>query len=125
MNLLKNMGLIGDRILVRVESRTEQKTQQGIILPSSVLNDDKISSGIVVMVGPGMIAGAHGDKREEWLEEPSPEAKFIPLQINVGYRVLFMPKYAYEVQVDGQLYMIMQQGAVIVYDKDPFNLIDN
>jgi len=122
MIALKNMGLVGDRILVRPETREEQKTESGIILPTSVVDDNDISSGIVVMIGPGMVSGSNNKRSEDWMEESSNKVEFIPLQIKIGYRVLFIPDCAYEVQVDGKTYMIMQQGAVIMYDKDPFGL---
>jgi len=118
------MGLIGDRILVRPETREEQKTDSGIILPPTVVENNNIASGIVVMVGPGLVAGGTNNKQaEEWMTESVNKAEFIPLQIEIGYRVLYMPNYAYEIQVEGKTYSIMQQGEVLMYDKDPFRLL--
>ena len=84
-----------DRVVVkRVENET--KTAGGIIIPDSAA--EKPQQGEVVAVGPG----ARGDDNE-----------LIPLDVQVGDRVLFGKWSGTEVKIDGQELLIMKESDIM------------
>ena len=84
-----------DRIVVRrVDS--ESKTAGGIIIPDTA--KEKPSQGEVIAVGPG--------GRDE-------SGKLIPIDIQVGDRVLFGKWSGTEVKIDGQELLIMKESDIM------------
>lgn len=84
-----------DRILVeRLEEQTT--TKGGIIIPDTA--KEKPAEGTVVAVGKGKL-----DK----------DGKLIPLELQVGDRVLFSKYGGSEVKLDGLEYLIMGQDDVL------------
>lgn len=84
-----------DRILVeRLEEQTT--TKGGIIIPDTA--KEKPAEGTVVAVGKGKL-----DK----------DGKLIPLELQIGDRVLFSKYGGSEVKLDGQDYLIMGQDDVL------------
>lgn len=89
---------LNDRIVVRplTEEETGTKSPSGIIIPDTV-SKEKPEQGIVVAVGPGRMD----------------DGERIPLDIEVGDRVIFS-KYGYdEVKVGGKEYFIVSEGSVL------------
>src|SRR6187401_1065895 len=84
-----------DRIVVkRIEA--EEKTAGGIIIPDTV--KEKPSQGEVIAVGPG--------GRDE-------AGKLIPIDIQVGDRVLFGKWSGTEVKIDGEDLLIMKESDIM------------
>ena len=84
-----------DRVVVkRIEA--EAKTAAGIIIPDAA--KEKPSQGEVIAVGPG--------GRDE-------SGKLIPIDIQVGDRVLFGKWSGTEVKIDGQELLIMKESDVM------------
>lgn len=84
-----------DRVVVeRIEA--EEKTAGGIIIPDSA--KEKPQQGRVVAVGPG--------GRDE-------TGKLIPLDLQIGDRVLFGKWSGTEVKLDGVEYLIMKESDVM------------
>ncbi len=89
---------LNDRIVVRplTEEETGTRSPSGIIIPDTV-SKEKPEQGIVVAVGPGRMD----------------DGERIPLDIEVGDRVIFS-KYGYdEVKVGGKEYFIVSEGSVL------------
>jgi len=83
-----------DRIVVkRIEA--EEKTAGGIIIPDTA--KEKPSQGEVIAVGPG--------GRDE-------AGKLIPIDIQVGDRVLFGKWSGTEVKIDGEDLVIMKESDI-------------
>jgi len=84
-----------DRILVK---RFEEvaKTKGGIYIPDTA--KEKPAEGEVVAVGNGKITD---------------EGKVIPLEVKVGDKVLFGKYSGNEIKVDGEDYLIMNEGDVL------------
>ncbi|HET7254373.1 MAG: co-chaperone GroES [Xanthobacteraceae bacterium] len=83
-----------DRIVVkRIEA--EEKTAGGIIIPDTA--KEKPSQGEVIAVGPG--------GRDE-------AGKLIPIDIQVGDRVLFGKWSGTEVKIDGEDLLIMKESDI-------------
>ncbi|MCP1845106.1 chaperonin GroES [Bradyrhizobium sp. USDA 4524] len=84
-----------DRVVVkRIEAG--QKTAGGIIIPDTA--KEKPSQGEVIAVGPG--------GRDE-------SGKLIPIDIQVGDRVLFGKWSGTEVKVDGQELLILKESDIM------------
>ena len=84
-----------DRVVVkRIDA--EEKTAGGIIIPDSA--KEKPSQGEVIAVGPGA--------RDE-------SGKLVPLDVQVGDRVLFGKWSGTEVKIDGQELLIMKEGDIM------------
>jgi chaperonin GroES len=84
-----------DRVVVkRIEA--EEKTTGGIIIPDTA--KEKPSQGEVIAVGPG--------GRDE-------SGKLIPIDVQVGDRVLFGKWSGTEVKIDGQELLIMKESDIM------------
>jgi chaperonin GroES len=84
-----------DRVVVkRIEA--EEKTAGGIIIPDTA--KEKPQQGEVVAVGPG--------GRDE-------AGKFVPIDLQVGDRVLFGKWSGTEVKIDGTEYLIMKENDIM------------
>jgi chaperonin GroES len=84
-----------DRVVVkRIEA--EDKTAAGIIIPDTA--KEKPSQGEIVAVGPGA--------RDE-------AGRVIPIDLNVGDRVLFGKWSGTEVKIDGAELLIMKESDIM------------
>ena len=90
-----NVTPLHDRVIVR-PAKAEEKTAGGIIIPDTA--KEKPSQGEVIAVGPG--------GRDE-------AGKLIPIDIQVGDRVLFGKWSGTEVKIDGQDLLIMKESDVM------------
>ena len=91
---------LNDKVVVRPLTDEEAGTTSasGIIIPDSA-KKEKPEQGIVIAVGAG-----------KWDEDGE---KRIPLDVNVGDRVVFS-KYGYdEVKVDGKEYFLVAEGSIL------------
>jgi chaperonin GroES len=87
---------LGDRVVVKPESKEEKISASGIIIPEST-NKERPAKGSVMAVGPG--------KTED--------GKLVPIGVKVGQTVLFS-KYGYEeVKIDGQEYYILSESQIL------------
>ena len=84
-----------DRVVVKRVAE-EEKTKGGIIIPDTA--KEKPSQGEVVAVGPG--------GRDE-------AGNLIPIDLNVGDRVLFGKWSGTEVKIDGDELLIMKESDIM------------
>ena len=84
-----------DRVVVkRIDA--EEKSAGGIIIPDTAR--EKPSQGEVIAVGPG--------GRDE-------SGKLVPLDVQVGHRILFGKWSGTEVKIDGVEYLIMKESDIM------------
>ena len=84
-----------DRVVVkRIDA--EEKTAGGIIIPDTA--KEKPSQGEIIAVGPG--------GRDE-------AGKLVPLDVQVGNRILFGNWSGTEVKIDGVEYLIMKESDIM------------
>jgi chaperonin GroES len=84
-----------DRVVVkRIDA--EEKSAGGIIIPDTA--KEKPSQGEIIAVGPG--------GRDE-------QGKLVPLDVQVGHRVLFGKWSGTEVKIDGVEYLIMKESDIM------------
>jgi chaperonin GroES len=90
-----NFRPLHDRVVVkRIDA--EEKTAGGIIIPDTA--KEKPSQGEVIAVGPG--------GRDE-------NGKLVPLDVQVGDRVLFGKWSGTEVKIDGKELLIMKESDIM------------
>jgi chaperonin GroES len=85
-----------DRIVVKRIDEKEEKTVGGLIIPDSA--KEKPQEGEVVATGKG--------KRLE-------DGKVVPLDVQVGDRILFGKYSGSDIKLDGEEYMIMREDEVL------------
>lgn len=91
---------IGDRVVVRrlTDEEMGTKSASGIIIPDTV-NKEKPEQGIVIAVGAG-----------KWDEDGE---KRIPMDVQVGDRIVFS-KYGYdEVKIAGEEYYVVSSSSIL------------
>jgi len=96
-----NIQPIGDRVLVKPEEASDEKSPGGIIIPDTAAKE-KPERGKVVAVGPGK----RGDDNE-----------LIPVAVKVGDTVMFS-KYGYdEVKIGDEEYYIVAESNILAVIK--------
>ncbi|HXX38743.1 MAG TPA: co-chaperone GroES [bacterium] len=90
-----NLKPLGDRIVVKVVEELE-KTKGGIVLPDTA--KEKPQEAEVVAVGPGG-RNEKGDR--------------IPMEVNVGDRVIFAKYSGTEFRRDDEEYLILRESDVL------------
>ncbi|MBM4402231.1 MAG: co-chaperone GroES [Candidatus Cloacimonetes bacterium] len=91
-----NIKPLGDRVLVRPISQ-EEKTESGIIIPDTATKE-RPEEGEVLAVGEGR------------LDE---SGKRIPIEIEIGQKVMFTKYGPSEVKVDGEELLIVKQEDIL------------
>ena len=118
----KNILVVGDRVLIRVESG-ETKSPAGLYLPSSVLEKQEVRGGMVVEVGPGIPLGSPGDAIDEPWKDNDTEIKYIPTQAEIGDYALFLSKASIEIRIEEKDYLIVPQSAILILIRDDIGRI--
>ncbi len=117
---LSKFIMVGDRVLIK--PRTEETmTSSGLYLPPGVKEREKIYSGYVLKVGPGYPIPAVADEDEPW-KEKSETVKYVPLQAREGDLAVYLQNSAFEIEFNGQKYVIVPQSAILflIRDEDLF-----
>ena len=110
---LDALHVVGDRVLVR-PAADDERTSAGLYLPAGVRSKEKVQGGRVVKVGPGhLTANPDYSDAEPWAADSSP-VRYLPLQAQVGDHALFLRKEAVEVEYDGDAYLIVPHGAILL-----------
>ena len=86
---------LGDRVLIKALER-EEKTKSGIVLPDTA--KEKPQEGRVIAIGSGKMLD-NGTK--------------VPLEVQVGQKVIFSKYAGTEVKVDGEEMMILNERDVL------------
>jgi chaperonin GroES len=91
-----NIRPLYDRIVVKRLETQDEKTASGLIIPDSA--KEKPQEGEVMSVGKG--------KRLE-------DGKIVPLDVQVGDRILFGKYSGSEIKLDGNEFLIMREDEVL------------
>ncbi|MCQ2106724.1 MAG: co-chaperone GroES family protein [Fibrobacter sp.] len=110
---LKNVMVIGDRILIK-PLEASNKTGSGLYLPPSVKEHDAVHTGLVVKVGPGYPIPAQKDPDAVFRGESSDAVNYVPLQVKEGDEALYLHANGTELEVNGERYLIISQNAVLL-----------
>ena len=125
LDSLKNIVIIGDRILIK-PLEASNKTGSGLYLPPSVKERDAVHTGLVVKVGPGYPIPANRDPDEFFKNENSDPINYVPLQVKEGDEALYLHAGGYEIEINNESYVIVGQNAILlVMRSDIPDSVDN
>lgn len=110
--------VVGDRVLLKPRTQ-DQTTPSGLFLPPGVKENEKVQSGYVMKVGPGYPLPVIADADEPW-KQPGESVKYIPLQAQVGDLAVYLQNSGYEVEFNGEKYVIVPQNAILLLVREEF-----
>ncbi len=113
---LSKFIIVGDRVLIRPKNQLD-RTKSGLFLPPGVQEKEKIHSGYVLKVGPGYPIPAIQDIDEPWKDHVD-EVKYIPLQPKEGDEAIYLQKSGYEIEFNGERYVIIPHSAILMLVRD-------
>lgn len=92
---------LGDRVLVKPEDTSDEKSPSGIIIPDTA-RKEKPERGVVVAIGPG--------RRTD-------RGEIVPMNVQVGDTIVFS-KYGYdEVKIEEEDYYILAESNILAVIK--------
>jgi co-chaperonin GroES (HSP10) len=111
---LKKLIVVGDRVLVTPQEG-EERTKVGLYLPPTAVDHQAVQGGRVLATGPGNPVSAPTEIDDEpWKLGGKPDARFVPMQAQVGDFALFFRKAAVEITFEGKRYLVVPQAAILV-----------
>jgi chaperonin GroES len=111
MKAKKNLIVVGDRVLLDPDERTD-RTNSGLYLPPTVKEKEKVVGGYVVKTGPGY--AVHDPTADESWSSGGKELKYIRLQAVEGDYAIFLKEHAVEIEFEGKKYLIVPHSAILV-----------
>ncbi len=85
---------LGDRVVIK-QLEAEETTKSGIVLPTQ--SKEKPQEAEVVAVGPGAVE----------------DGKVVPMQVNVGDKVIYSKYAGTEVKIDKEEYIIVKESDIL------------
>lgn len=113
MSIRKQLVVVGDRVLIEPEDG-EERSNVGLYLPASAVENQAVQTGRVVATGPGTPISAPTELDEEPWRISGGEAKFLPVQAEVGDYAIFFRRAAVEITFEKQKYLVVPQAAILV-----------
>lgn len=114
-NKLKNVIIVGDRVLIK-PAKPEEKTSSGLYLPPGVVQQEKVLKGYVMKAGPGYaIPAAFED--EPWKPEEE-SVRYIPLQAREGDLAIFLVNQAIEIKYNEEKYYVLPHNAILMLERE-------
>lgn len=119
----KQLIVVGDRVLVRVEDG-EERTNVGLYLPPTAVDNQAVQGGTIVATGPGLPMPSPDANVDEPWRTTSRETRFVPMQARTGDYVLFFRKAAVEITFEGDRYLVVPQAAILALVRDDLAGLD-
>jgi chaperonin GroES len=113
----KQLIVVGDRVLILPEDG-ENRSQVGLYLPPSAVDNMAVQGGTVVATGPGTPISAPTDLGDEPWKITGGEARFVPVQAQVSDYAIFFRRAAVEITFEGKKYLVVPQAAILVLVRD-------
>jgi chaperonin GroES len=115
----KELIVVGDRVLVKVEEG-EERTNVGLYLPPTAMDNQAVQGGTILATGPGLPMPSPDSLSDEPWRAPtnSGSTKFIPMQAKKGDYALFFRKAAVEITFEGDRYLVVPQAAILALVRD-------
>src|SRR3954468_19948371 len=108
----KELFVVGDRVLVKVEDG-EERTNVGLYLPPTAVDNQAVQSGTIVATGPGLPLPAPDSGSDEPWRDAARETRFVPMQARIGDYALFFRKAAVEITFEDERYLVVPQAAIL------------
>jgi co-chaperonin GroES (HSP10) len=113
----KELLVVGDRVLVRIEEG-EERTNVGLYLPPTAVDSQAVQGGTIVATGPGLPMPSPDSNVDEPWRVTSRETRFVPMQARSGDYALFFRKAAVEITFEGDRYLVVPQAAILALVRD-------
>jgi chaperonin GroES len=114
----KELIVVGDRVLVRVEEG-EERTNIGLYLTPTAVDNQAVQGGTIMATGPGLpMPSPDSLSTEEPWRTASRETRFLPMQARTGDYALFFRKAAVEITFEGERYLVVPQAAILALVRD-------
>ena len=114
----KELIVVGDRVLVKVQEG-EDRTNVGLYLPPTAVDNQAVQSGIIVATGPGLpLPAPDAGSDEPWRVSQSRETRFVPMQAKIGDYALFFRKAAVEITFENERFLVVPQAAILALVRD-------
>ena len=114
----KELIVVGDRVLIRVEEG-EERSKVGLYLPASAVDNQAVQGGKIVATGPGTPLPEVNDHLDEpWRIGGSKDVRHVPMQAQVGDYALFFRKAAVEITFEGETYLVVPQAAILALSRE-------
>lgn len=114
----RELLVVGDRILIRVEDG-EERTKVGLYLPATAVDGQQVQGGTIVATGPGYPLPAVEEHLDEpWKISGTKETRYVPMQARVGDYALFFRKAAVEITFENERYLVVPQAAILTLARD-------
>lgn len=91
----------------------EDRSNVGLYLPPTAVDNQAVQGGEVLAVGPGTPISAPTDLDEEPWKIASGEARYMPVQAEVGDYAIFFRKASVEISFEGEKYLVVPQAAIL------------
>ncbi len=117
----KRLLVVGDRVLVKIEDG-EQRSKVGLYLPPTAVDNQAVQGGEIVSTGPGLALPDLTDQGDEpWRIGGSSgrEARYVPMQAQVGDYALFFRKAAVEITFENEQFLVVPQAAILALVREP------
>lgn len=112
MDARKKLIVVGDRVLIAPEEG-EDRSHVGLYLPPSAVDAQAVQGGKVLATGPGTPVSAPTEIGEEPWKIASGEARYLPVQAQVGDYAIFFRRAAVEITFEGSKYLVVPQAAIL------------
>ncbi|MEY3702011.1 MAG: co-chaperone GroES [Gemmatimonadaceae bacterium] len=114
----KELLVVGDRVLVRVEEG-EERSKVGLYLPATAVDNQAVQGGRIVATGPGTPLPEVGDHLDEpWRIGGAKDPRHIPMQAQVGDYALFFRKAAVEITFENERFLVVPQAAILALSRE-------
>lgn len=110
----KRLIVVGDRVLIQPEEG-EDRTNVGLYLPRTAVDNQAVQGGKVVATGPGNAVSAPTELDDEpWkIGGGIGEPRYVPLQARIGDYAIFFRRAAVEITFEGAKYLVVPQAAIL------------
>ncbi|MFH1460195.1 MAG: co-chaperone GroES family protein [Candidatus Omnitrophota bacterium] len=121
--MARELIIIGDRVLIKPDNQKEM-TNSGLYLPQGAYEKEKVHSGKIIKVGPGIpVPEPQNFQDELWKETQDKSTQYFPLQAKVNDRAIFLRNSAVEIEYEDIKYVIVPQAAILALIRD--DLLDD
>jgi len=117
--MARELIIIGDRVLIKPDNKKEM-TNSGLYLPQGAYEKEKVHSGIIVKVGPGIPVPEPQDlSAEVWKDtRDNISGQYFPLQAKANDRAIFLKNSAVEIEYENVEYIIVPHSAILALIRD-------
>ena len=117
--MARELIIIGDRVLIKPDNKKEM-TNSGLYLPQGAYEKEKVHSGKIIKVGPGIPVPEPQDSGSETWKDAvdNGSSQYFPLQAKVNDRAIFLRNSAVEIEYEKVDYIIVPQAAILALIRD-------